>query len=87
MIAGIGNEPKLVGAAFNKNLVNKVSAPIAGNAGVYVVSVNNIAAQQAQQDVNYYKEELLNRTRSVLFRSNLALKKVAKIEDNRAKLY
>ncbi len=87
MIAGIGNEPKLVGAAFNKNLVNKVSAPIAGNAGVYVVSVNNVAAQQAQQDVNYYKEELLNRTRSVLFRSNLALKKVAKIEDNRAKLY
>jgi hypothetical protein len=67
--------------------VNKVSAPIAGNAGVYVVSVNNVAAQQAQQDVNYYKEELLNRTRSVLFRSNLALKKVAKIEDNRAKLY
>jgi peptidyl-prolyl cis-trans isomerase D len=87
MIAGLGNEPKLVGAAFNKALVNKVSAPVAGNAGVYVVSINNIAAKQAQQDINTYKEELLNRTRSVLFRSNLALKKIAKIEDNRAKLY
>ena len=87
MINGIGNEPKLVGAAFNKSLVNKVSAPIEGNAGVYVLSVNNVEAKQAQQDINYFKEEMLNRTRSVLFRSNLALKKIAKIEDNRAKLY
>jgi peptidyl-prolyl cis-trans isomerase D len=87
MIPGLGNEPKVVGAAFNKSLVNKTSAPIDGNAGVYVISVNNVEAKQAQQDINYYKEEALNRTRSILFRSNLALKKIAKIEDNRAKLY
>jgi peptidyl-prolyl cis-trans isomerase D len=35
MIPGIGNEPKLVGAAFNKSFLNKPSAPIAGNAGVF----------------------------------------------------
>ncbi len=87
MIPGLGNEPKLVGAAFNKSLLNKVSTPIAGNAGVYVLSVNNIGAKQAQQDANFYKEEALNRTRSVMFRTNLALKKIAKIEDNRSKLY
>ena len=87
MVAGVGNEPKLVGAAFNKSLVNKVSAPIAGNSGVFVISVNNVGAKQAQQDPAYYKEEVLNRTRSILFRTNVSLKKVAKIEDNRAKLY
>jgi len=38
-------------------------------------------------DFNLYKEELLNRTRSSIFRSNASLKKIAKIEDNRFKLY
>ena len=87
MIPGLGNEPKFVGAAFNKALVNKVSEPIAGNTGVFIVSVNNVSAKQAQQDLSTFKEDNLNRTRSNLFRSNTSLKKIAKIVDNRAKLY
>ena len=87
VIPGLGNEPKLVGAAFNKSLVNKVSAPIAGNAGVFVISVNNVSASQAIQDANFFKEESINRTRSAIFRSNTSLKKVAKIEDNRSKIF
>ena len=87
VIPGFGNEPKLVGAAFNKSLVNKVSAPIAGNAGVFVISVNNVSASQAIQDANFFKEESINRTRSAIFRSNTSLKKVAKIEDNRSKIF
>ncbi len=87
MVPGVGNEPKLIGAAFNKSLVNKTSAPIAGNAGVYVISVNNMSAKQAQQELSLYKEESLNRTRSAMFRSNASLKKTAKIEDNRSKLF
>jgi len=87
MVPGIGNEPKVVGAAFNKSLINKVSEPFVGNAGVFVISVNNVGAMQSQQDPNLFKDELLNRTRSVFFRSNLGLKKIAKIEDNRFKVY
>ena len=87
MIPGLGNEPKLIGAAFNKSLLNKVSEPIATNSGVFVLSVNSLGAKQSQQDPIFYKEELLQRTRSVLFRSNVALKKIATIVDNRAKLY
>jgi peptidyl-prolyl cis-trans isomerase D len=87
MITGLGNEPKLVGAAFNKALINKVSEPIAANTGVYAVSVNGIAAKQAGQDPNFFKDELLERTRSLMFRSASSFKKVAKIEDNRSKLY
>ncbi len=87
MIPGIGNEPKLIGAAFNKSLINKVSEPIAANAGVFVISVNGLGAKQTQQDPIFFKDELLQRTRSVLFRSSAALKKIATIVDNRAKLY
>jgi peptidyl-prolyl cis-trans isomerase D len=87
MIPGLGNEPKLVGAAFNKLLINKVSEPIAGNTGVFVISVNSVGAKPSSQDPAFFKEELLQRTRSVLFRTSTALKKIANIVDNRAKLY
>jgi peptidyl-prolyl cis-trans isomerase D len=87
MITGLGNETKLVGAAFNKELINKVSEPIAANSGVYTISVNSIAAKQANQDPSFFKDELLERTRSLMFRSASSFKKVANIVDNRSKLY
>jgi peptidyl-prolyl cis-trans isomerase D len=87
MIPGIGNEPKLVGAAFNKAFLNKPSAPIAGNAGVFVISIKSQGAKVATQDVVGFEAELLNRTRSVVYRTNIGLKKVAKIVDNRMKIY
>ena len=87
LIPGIGNEPKLVGAAFNKAFLNKPSAPIAGNAGVFVISVKSQGAKAATQDLVSFESDLLNRTRSVIYRTNIALKKVAKIKDNRMKVY
>jgi peptidyl-prolyl cis-trans isomerase D len=87
LIPGIGNEPKLVGAAFNKTLLNKPSAPISGNAGVFVISVKSQGAKAATQDLTNFEAELVNRTRSVLYRTNIGLKKIAKIEDNRTKVY
>ena len=87
MITGLGNEPKLVGAAFNKALINKASEPIAANSGVYTISVNAVGAKQASQDPSFFKDELLDRTRSLMFRSASAFKKVASIVDNRSKLY
>ncbi len=87
LIPGIGNEPKLVGAAFNKTLLNKPSAPISGNAGVFVISVKSQGAKAATQDLTSFEAELVNRTRSVLYRTNIGLKKIAKIEDNRTKVY
>jgi peptidyl-prolyl cis-trans isomerase D len=87
LIPGIGNEPKIVGAAFNKALLNKPSAPISGNAGVFVISVKSQGAKAATQDVASFEADLLNRTRSVVYRTNIGLKKVAKIKDNRMKVY
>ena len=86
-LPNIGNEPKVVGAAFNKNLINKVSEPIAGNTGVFVVSVSALGAKATQQDPSLFKDETLQRLRNVLFRTNVALKKVANIKDNRNKVY
>jgi peptidyl-prolyl cis-trans isomerase D len=87
MIPGIGNEPKLVGAAFNKAFLNKPSAPIAGNAGVFVISVKSQGAKAATQDLASFEADLINRTRSVIYRTNIGLKKVAKIKDNRMEVY
>ena len=87
MIPGIGNEPKMVGAAFNKSFLNKPSAPIAGNAGVFVISVKSQGAKAATQDLASFESDLINRTRSVIYRTNIGLKKVAKIKDNRMKVY
>jgi peptidyl-prolyl cis-trans isomerase D len=86
-LPNIGNEPKVVGAAFNKNLINKVSEPIAGNTGVFVVSVSALGAKATQQDPSLFKDETLQRLRNVMFRTNVALKKVANIKDNRNKVY
>jgi len=86
-ISGLGNEPKLVGASFNKALLNKVSAPIAGNSGVFVISVSNLGAIAAPGDLAAFKEQYQGRLSNTILNSVLALKKTAKIEDNRAKLY
>ena len=43
-IPNVGNEPKITGAAFNKSLQGKVSEPIAGNTGVFVVKGERIFA-------------------------------------------
>jgi peptidyl-prolyl cis-trans isomerase D len=42
IINGIGNEPKVFGAAFNAAYQTKVTPPIVGKSGVYVIKVNSI---------------------------------------------
>jgi peptidyl-prolyl cis-trans isomerase D len=43
-VPNIGNEPKIAGAAFNQSLKGKLSEPIAGNTGVFVIKGENISA-------------------------------------------
>lgn len=47
MIPNVGFEPKVIGAAFNNGLLNKVSAPIAGNSGVFAVQPLGISAKSS----------------------------------------
>ncbi len=86
-IPNIGNEPKVVGAAFNKSLVGKASEPIAGGTGVFAVKVENNGAKAAVMDPEAVKQNLVQSARVAVYRSLEALKKAASIKDNRSKFY
>ncbi|MGI8950379.1 MAG: peptidylprolyl isomerase [Chitinophagaceae bacterium] len=85
-IPNIGNEPKVVGAAFNKSLQNKISAPMAGNSGVFVLQGANISAKASfESDVS---KELEYQLRSQISQASLtALRNAADIEDDRSTFY
>ena len=90
IINGIGNEPKVAGAAFNKAYQTKVSPPIAGNTGVFVIKVNSISVKApvnpemlAQQQSAQMSQE----TQAVLGQSFAALKKMATVKDYRSKFF
>ena len=90
-IPNVGQEPKVIGAAFNKTLNGKISPPIVGNGGVFLIKVENqsavtnpagdIGEQQAEMIVNlrraYMDPQMINEV----------LKKTVKIEDERHKFF
>ena len=88
-IPNIGNEPKITGLAFNKSLQGKMSEPIAGNTGVFVVkdeSVSalpntNMNAEQLRKQAEEQQKQMAG------YRSIEALKKAANIKDNRFDFY
>lgn len=90
IINGIGNEPKLIGAIFNKANLNKVAAPVVGKAGVYVFKVNAIAEKAT--DPTEDKAQI--RMQQIVALRNQAvtnwfegLKKKATIKDNRSEYF
>lgn len=90
IINAIGNEPKLIGAAFNKANLNKVAPPVAGKAAVYVFKVNNIAEKPADPNEDKVQAKiqqtatLRNQAVSNWFEG---LRKKATIKDNRSKFF
>ncbi|HET8885881.1 MAG TPA: peptidylprolyl isomerase [Salinimicrobium sp.] len=86
-LVGAGREPMIVGAAFGLE-EEKVSAPIAGEKGVYVIKVTKKTAAPDLPNYRSYAmlETQANRT-SARERVLEALKNSAEIEDNRANFY
>jgi len=86
-LSGQGSEPNVVGVAFVLP-ENKLSKPIAGNNGVYVIEVTQKAIAPAINSYSAYANSLraqkLNRASQDLFS---ALESTAKIKDDRAKFY
>jgi peptidyl-prolyl cis-trans isomerase D len=82
MLVGAGLEPKVVGNAFAL-AANKVSAPIEGNTGVYVVKNMSTVKAPAMKDHAPYVAKLKAQSASDVNRVIPALKSSAKIEDNR----
>lgn len=86
-LTGVGSEPKIIGAAFNKALQGKVSAPIAGSTGVFAVKVESNSARSGAMDAETVKQTLLQGNRVAVFRGVQALKSAAVVKDNRFKFY
>jgi peptidyl-prolyl cis-trans isomerase D len=90
IINAVGNEPKLIGALFNKANLNKVAAPVAGKAGVFVFKVNSISEKPA--DPNEDKAQARIQQTTALRNSAVSnwfegLRKKATIKDNRSKFF
>lgn len=87
IINGIGQEPKVIGASFNKANQTKESAPIIGANGVYVIKVNSIGAKPADAP-DVAAQQAKNKEQSMRQQSYgwiEGLKKIADIKDNRSK--
>lgn len=85
-VNGIGFEPKVVGYAFNKANLNKVSPLIEGNTGVVVIVSTAIAAKQGIETIDAIKKQLESQTKSNLVYTAISgLRKAANIKDNRSK--
>lgn len=83
IINNIGMEPKIIGAAFNKNYQTKPSPAIDGNSGVYVIKINTI--NNKPTDPN--NQQTLNKMAALRGQTNgwyEGLKKQADIVDKRS---
>lgn len=87
MIGGVGFEPKVAGFAFAKVNLNKVSKPVSGNSGVFVLQTRQVGATQSVSgNIVDTKNNLLNQARNVAVSSSMqALREKASIKDNRSK--
>ena len=89
MVNGVGVEPKLVGAAFNKAFSSKVSPAIEGTNAVYVVKVNGVQTKSLDtpEAINQKAAIKLGVIRSQTNNWFESLRKQADIKDNRSKFF
>ena len=88
-VNAVGVEPKMIGAAFNKEYQTKVSPAIEGTSAVYVIKVNSIGSkpedtpEQVQQMITNKKNNL----RSAINGWYESLRKLSDIKDSRSKFF
>ncbi|HPW97101.1 MAG TPA: peptidylprolyl isomerase [Flavobacterium sp.] len=85
-IPGAGFEPKVVGIAMSSK-VGKLSQPVIGNSGVYVLVTKAETKAPAIQNYDEYVNKLKQQVASYSGRVIQALKENADIDDNRADFY
>ncbi len=83
VLSTIGQEPKVVGTAFS-TAINKTSAPIVGNSGVFLVRTKTVVKAPVA-DLKTTIEKLKQQSAGAVNGVIPALKSDAKIEDNRSK--
>lgn len=84
----LGNEPALVGAAFNKDLLNKVSKPFAGSMGVFAIKPSSVSAKSSLEGPDAVKSRMKQTWfQQIQNRMLGALQQSADIEDNRSTFF
>jgi peptidyl-prolyl cis-trans isomerase D len=88
-IPNVGNELKVLGASFNKDFQTKVSGPIKGEMGVFVIKVENISAVanpnfDAKQQQTTMQQQLGGMAG---YRTVEIMKKSASVKDYRVKFF
>jgi peptidyl-prolyl cis-trans isomerase D len=86
----LGFEPKVIGAAFNPaNKGKVVPEPIPGTQGVYVIQVNSTTTVPVDTNLELQAKTMeMQQRQAMMYNSPIqALRKTAKIKDNRAKFY
>jgi peptidyl-prolyl cis-trans isomerase D len=87
-IPNVGNELRVLGASFNKDYQAKISGPIKGEIGVFVIKVENIsAAPNSNFDAKAQQQAMQQQMGMFGYRSVEILKKSADIKDNRIKFF
>jgi peptidyl-prolyl cis-trans isomerase D len=90
IINGIGNEPKVAGAAFNKTYQTTISPAIKGNTGVFVIKINNLFKKEGLPEslLQQQKNAQINgQIQAALGQSFESLKKISEIKDNRSSFF
>lgn len=82
LAGGVGQEPRVVGTAFAL-AANKLSAPIEGSTGIYVVKNVSTTKAPAIKDFTPYVGKIKGQTAADVNRVLPALKDKAEIKDNR----
>lgn len=84
-----GAEPKVIGVIFNKQIQGKVSSPIAGNTGVYVIKGLSIsAASNLGSNAESLRAQLAQALKQQAgYQIINTLKDAADIDDNRSEFY
>lgn len=86
LLGGSGYELKAGGFGFNKNNIGKISAPIIGGSGVFVVKPEAQFAQPVTTSVDEMMQTLMSQQKgALLYGSMEALRKTASVTDNRTK--
>ncbi|MFL5745531.1 MAG: peptidylprolyl isomerase [Niastella sp.] len=88
-IPNVGNEMKVLGASFNKEYQSKVSGPIKGEIGVFVIKVNNISAAPNPNFDAKAQQQAMQQQMGAMFgyRVMEIMKKSADIKDNRIRFF
>jgi len=83
----MGSEPTVVAAAYNMD-VNKISEPIVGTNGIYVIQLLNKTAPTAATNLPQIRRQTSSNYQNQVTRQLIqAMKKTANIKDNRSTFY